>query len=875
MKTTSEIVRSGKSTALLQRFFLMFLPLVLFFGSLTFLQYYKDVKTEQATIKKGEYFNIHAQLKIVGSSFNSIITDLRFLAVQDVVTNFLQNSTLSNRRHLAEELLVFCQIKSIYNQIQYLDNTGMEVVHINGTTDFPYITPETQLQSQAKKTYFTETAKLANEEVFISPYNDTASENTTEGSLRSIIRFSIPVLNKQGIMQGMIVLSYYGSYLIEELETASYLSPGIIFLVTSKGYFVNNPSQSQHLEWDANFPGQDSLHFDMILPGEWEQIQTKESGQFRTSRGLITFSTIYPVLAGREKTQDVATGSIQTKQMNYPWKTISFIPSKVLEAWPEKILGRILLVYSVIVIIVAIFSMLLARSSLTKGIAEEARRESEEELHAINEAAANAIIVIDNNKNVLHWNPAAEKLFQYTAAEVMEKPITSIISPPTHQSTFTKISKRFRMPDQDGADLKTIELFGYKKDGTEFPVEVSFSAFKSGDQWHTVGIIRDISARKNLEREVLKAQKFESLGALSSGIANDFNNLLTAIIGNINLLGKISGSPQQNAELLQNAEKAARQAKALSQQLLTFSKGGNPVRKTTSMKRLIHESVDFGLYGSSLPCNMDIPEELWLVDIDRAQIGQLIQNLTHNARQAISGSGTIDISCRNVGSEDTSQLPDYLTGNYIEFRIKDTGRGIPKNYLSKIFEPYFTTKDKGSGLGLTIVCSIIQKHDGYITVESEIDKGATFTFYLPAAVDQHIHQEGVNNKPEGKHYKILVVDNESMLLNIAEQILVHLGHKCYCAQSAREAIDIYKHHWKMGSPVDGVILDLMLSDDGMGGKEAAGALFDINSEARIIVSSGFSNDPVMVNYDEFGFCAAIAKPFDMTELNDIINSVLA
>ncbi len=872
MNTISDRVSSGKWTPLLKRFLLFFLPLVLFFGSLTLLQYYQDVKTEQLTVEKGEFFNINAQLKIVGSSFSSIITDLKFLAAQHAVADYLQYSTPAKRSLLEKEFLTFCKIKSIYNQIQFLDENGMEMVRINGNNGDPYILSEERLQNMGWNIYFSETKKLSQGEVYISPFDLNIEDDKAEESIRSIIRFSIPVFDKNGLPRGIIALNYLGSFLIEDLEMASPNSPGMNILVSSDGYFLNNPSK--HKDWKTIFPLQNSSNFHTNLPEEWKRIQTKESGQFRTSKGLITFSTIYPVLAGIEKNPNLPPGTIQTNQMRYLWKTVSFIPAKVLAAWPEKILGRILLIYSVFIIIVAISSILLARTSLKSRKAEEAKRESEEELRAINEAAANAIIVIDNNKNVLHWNPAAEKLFQYTAAEVMEKPVTSIISPPTHQSTFTKISKRFKMPDHDSMEAKTIELFGYKKDGTEFPVEVSFSAFHSRDQWHTVGIIRDISARKQMEREVLRAQKFESLGALSSGIANDFNNLLTTIIGNINILGKISGSPQEKSELLHNAEKAARQAKALSQQLLTFSKGGNPVRKATSIEPLVKESVDFALYGSSFPCNLDIPKDLWLVDIDRAQVGQLIQNLTLNARKAISGSGSIDITCRNVTSEDQSELPDYLKGNYIEFAITDTGRGIPKNYLAKIFEPYFTTKDQGSGLGLTIACSIIQKHDGYITVHSEIDKGSTFTFYIPAAVDQHIQKEEPTDKSSGKQYKILVVDNETMLLNIAEKMLVHLGHECLCAKNALEAIDIYKHHWKTGSPVDGVILDLTLPDDGMGGKEAAGALFDINSEARIIVSSGYSNDPVMVDYDEYGFCSAIAKPFDMAELSEVIDSIL-
>jgi CheY-like chemotaxis protein/anti-sigma regulatory factor (Ser/Thr protein kinase) len=360
---------------------------------------------------------------------------------------------------------------------------------------------------------------------------------------------------------------------------------------------------------------------------------------------------------------------------------------------------------------------------------------------------------------------------------------------------------------------------------------------------------------------------------LSSGIANDFNNLLTAIIGNINLVRKLSGIPADSIELLKNAEKASRRVKALTQQLLTFSKEGMPIRKITAVDPLLRESVEFALYGSPIVSRFDIPDDLLLVDVDGAQIGQVVQNIVTNARQAIKGSGAIHIGCRNVLDAQAEELPLRLQGNYVEIAIRDSGHGIPIRNQSKIFEPYFSTRENGSGLGLTIAQSIIQRHDGYIHVNSEENKGSTFTIYLPAAVDQHLPEEQEKKRGKGKNFKILVVDTEEMLLGIAGRMLVHLGHECVCAKSSREALDIYKHLWKTGSPVDGVIVDLTLPG-GMGGKETAAAIFDINSEARIIVSSGYSNDPVMVDFDEYGFCAAIAKPFDMDELAEVIETVL-
>jgi PAS domain S-box-containing protein len=869
MKIPMEMSDHVRWDDILKRFLIIFLPLALFFGSITLFLYLKDVKTERHATERNEIFNIETQMKIVATNFNSISMDLKFLAAQNELLHFLLNGRPEELHLLANEWLSFTTIKAVYSSIRYIDESGMEILKIDYNNGQPKSAPAEALRNISEKEYFKKAIGLSKEDVYISPF-DLKLENDGE-SFKPIIRFSIPLFDETGRNRGILVLNYLGIVLVEELKKASTNAFGSTVFVNLDSYYLTSPEQDQ--SWGFNSSGKNIHKLKKHLPEEWQHINRKEAGQFQTDNGLVTFGTIYPLFNGSKPPPETGAHYIQAQQEKFYWKTVSFVPIEVLAAWPEKILNRILLLYSVCLVIIAICSLLLARTSLKRKNAEEARRESEEQLRAINSAAANAIIVIDNNKNVLHWNPAAEKLFQYTPEEVMDKPITSIIAPPKHQSTFTKISKKFNIPDKDSTGAKTIELFGYKKNGTEFPVEVSFSAFKSRDQWHTVGIIRDISTRKKMEKEILRAQKFESLGVLASGIAHDFNNLLTAIIGNINLVSQLTDPTDENYELLKSADKAALRAKALSQQLLIFSKGGNPVRKTTSIVPLIKDSADFALHGSTIVCSTHIPDDLWLVDIDAGQMGQVLQSLIINSKEAISGSGTIDISCRNVTNIEIATFPAQISGNFIEVQIKDTGCGINKKDLPKIYDPYFTTKDNGSGLGLAIVYSILQKHDGHITVQSKPDLGTTFTLYLPASLDQHIKIEEKGEVPSGRHYQIMVVDGEEMLLNIAKRMLVHLGHECICVKNSIEAIEIYKHLWKTGTPVDGVIVDLTIPG-GMGGKETAGAIYDINPEARIIVSSGYANDPVMIDYDEYGFCAAIAKPFDIAELRDMIHTVI-
>ena len=868
MKSPMEMSDHVKWDDIFKRFLIIFLPSAIFFGSMTLLLYFKDARIERNAIEKNELFNIQTQMNIVASDFNSISMDLKFLASQNELIQFLGDGSPERVHLLTDEWQSFCRIKSSYSKIRYIDETGKEIITINCTDGHATPAASDTLKDISEKDYYKKTIGLSREEVYVSPFD------LTEGEMESFnptVRFSTPVFDSAGNNRGILVLNYLGTLLIEELKKASANSPGSTILVNSDSYYLTSLNQDQ--EWDFRASDQNSRSMKKHLPDEWQRINREESGQFLTDNGLVTFGTIYPVFNVTQSSPAARLNVIQAQQRQYFWKTVSYVPTRMLAAWPVKILNRIFLLYSVCLAIIAICSLLLARTSMKRKNAEEAMREREEHLRAINSAAANAIIVIDSNKKVLHWNPAAEKLFQYTPEEVMDKPITAIIAPPKHQSTLTKISRRFKIPDKDSTGSKTIELFGYRKDGTEFPVEVSFSAFKSRDQWHTVGIIRDISARKKMEKEVLRAQKFESLGVLASGIAHDFSNLLTAIIGNINLVRELTDPADENYELLKSADKAAIRAKALSQQLLIFSKGGNPIRKTVSIAPLLKESADFALHGSTISCSIHAPDDLWLVDVDSGQIGQVLQGIIINSKEAISGSGSIDIDCSNVTGIDIPGFPAPGSGNFIKLQIRDTGCGINKKDISKIFDPYFTTKDNGSGLGLAIAYSILQKHDGHITVQSDPDQGTTFAVFLPASLDQHLKIDEKGERPPGRHYRIMVVDGEEMLLNIANRILVRLGHECICVKNSIEAIEIYKHLWKTGTPVDCVIVDLTIPG-GMGGKETAGAIYDINPEARIIVSSGYSHDPVMVDYDEYGFCAAIAKPFDMAELRETIDSVM-
>lgn len=376
--------------------------------------------------------------------------------------------------------------------------------------------------------------------------------------------------------------------------------------------------------------------------------------------------------------------------------------------------------------------------------------------------------------------------------------------------------------------------------------------------------------------QVIRMQKLESVGVLAGGIAHDFNNILTAIQGNIELAG--FQADKKNVELislLSDSKEATKRAAKITQQLLTFSKGGNPVKEITSLTKLITESTEFALHGSAISCDYSFQDDLWMVDVDSGQIGQVIQNIIINAKHAMPEGGKIHICCDNVDDTASESLLSTNEGDYVRITIQDSGVGIPQEITDKIFDPYFTTKHKGSGLGLAICHSIISKHSGYITVQSIPDKGTLFTIYLPAVSPSETTAPKVpHTSPAVKAARIMVMDDEGMVRDLVKAQLTMLGYEAVLAADGEQAINEYQKLQDSGTPVDLVIMDLTIPG-GMGGQEAAKRLLQVDPRAKIIVASGYSNDPVMAGYREYGFCAAVAKPFDLAELRKGIESALS
>ena len=501
-----------------------------------------------------------------------------------------------------------------------------------------------------------------------------------------------------------------------------------------------------------------------------------------------------------------------------------------------------------------------------------ALEKSEERYREIYNDTSDAIFIHDaETGKILDVNQAVTEIYGFTVEEAKNLTVEDFsagVSPYTLEESNRKIANAAEIGPQ------VFEWHARKKNGELFWVEVALKFAEFSGKNHVIAVVRDISDRKQVEEELIKIRKLESIGVLAGGIAHDFNNILASILGNISLAALYVQPGNEKAKnLLHEAEKASMRAKDLTQQLLTFSKGGEPVKQIASIAAVIMDSASFVLRGSSSKCEYSFSQDLWPVEIDTGQMSQVIQNIIINAGHSMPEGGIIDISCENFVKNEKQSLP-LTAGDYVKISISDKGIGIPANMFDKIFDPYFTTKQDGSGLGLAITHSIIVQHGGHITVESEQGAGSTFTIYLSASMHQG-QTEPEDTLPlqvkDGR--KVLVMDDEESVREIAGEILTHLGYEVVLAKDGKEAIETYRQLMVTGKAFDLVIMDLTIPG-GMGGKEAIQRLQEIDPQVKAIVASGYSNDPVMANYNDYGFKGVISKPFLINQLNKVIHKVL-
>ncbi|HEY9074871.1 MAG TPA: PAS domain S-box protein, partial [Desulfobaccales bacterium] len=515
--------------------------------------------------------------------------------------------------------------------------------------------------------------------------------------------------------------------------------------------------------------------------------------------------------------------------------------------------------------------------------ARQALLESEQKLINIIDFLPDATFVIDTKGKIITWNRAIEEMTGFKAPDMEGKGnyeyalplygerrpilIDLVLEPQKGIKKYANVKR------EAGALTAVAHLTNFKGKETYLFAKASALIDSHGDIIGSIETIRDITDLRKAETDRLQFSKLESMSILAGGIAHDFNNILTAILGNISLAildGKIEPQVQDR---LSKAEQACLRAQGLSQQLLTFAKGGAPIKKIVSIANLLKESANLTLSGSKSRCEVSIPDDLWSVDADAGQINQVINNLLINADQSMPEGGIIKITGENCLVEAESNLP-ISKGKYVKFAIADQGTGISPKYLDKIFDPYFSTKQKGSGLGLATAYSIINNHSGHLQVESQLGVGTTFYIYLPA-VDQGVPaDEPETVKPIMGQGKVLVMDDEEIIREVLGRMLSRLAYEVDFSRDGSQAIKKYVAAQETDQPFAAVILDLTVPG-GMGGQETLEKLLRIDPQVKAIVSSGYSDDQIMANFKEYGFSEVIAKPYRIVALSKILQRVIS
>ena len=414
------------------------------------------------------------------------------------------------------------------------------------------------------------------------------------------------------------------------------------------------------------------------------------------------------------------------------------------------------------------------------------------------------------------------------------------------------------------------------RDGNEYLIEDSAAPIfdRLSEVLGVVIVFRDVSDEKRMEEELQKARKIESIGLLAGGIAHDFNNILTAITGNISLAKMLSEPDSKIHTRLAEAEKACMRATGLTQRLITFSKGGAPIKTTTTLRKLLEDSATHIRRDAKIEVDYSVQKGLHPCEIDRGQIGQVFRNIIINAEQAMPAGGIIHVAAENISVTAENNLP-LKNGEYVKVVIRDNGAGIAPEIIGKIFDPYFSTKEKASGLGLASSYSIIKNHGGFIAVESKVGAGSTFSIYLPAAAESIAPDKpsAARKVIQGKG-KILILDDEESVRLTARDMLAHLGYESELAKDGNEAIAMYQAAQDSGSPFVAVILDLTIPG-GMGGRETIKKLKEIAPDVKAIVSSGYSSDPIMSDYEQYGFSGIIIKPYRINDIGDVLKKTIA
>ena len=498
--------------------------------------------------------------------------------------------------------------------------------------------------------------------------------------------------------------------------------------------------------------------------------------------------------------------------------------------------------------------------------AGESLRASEEKYRALVEGTSDLVYAVSPNGIVDYISPQIAR-YGYAEADLLGRSLMDFALPEDAPllagklaeavRTGGRLASEFRSRSRDG------EIRWFHGSGTP-------TRGPQGTITGVIGVLADITEHQRAEAAMVTVQKLESLGTMAGGIAHDFNNMLTGILGNLSLVKEDPGTGGEMLELLQEAEEACVAAKGLARQLLTFASGGNPIVEPHDLGQLLRQAAAFAVRGSGARCEFQIATGPLFTRIDKDQISQVAQNLVINAVQAMPIGGTILVEAAPV-VVGLGELPPLSAGPYVRVAIADQGTGIPPDYLSRVFDPYFSTKGKGRGLGLATSHSIIKKHGGHIGVRSRPGMGTTMVFHLPVC-DPGDSSAGQAEQLIRASGRILVMDDDKVVARVLGRMLERLGCTVVIVSGGQQALDAWVAARKNDTPFAAAIMDVTIPG-GMGGKQAVRQLRELDSKALCIVSSGYANDPILSEWWQHGFVGVLPKPYRLEDVSAVLRRV--
>lgn len=506
---------------------------------------------------------------------------------------------------------------------------------------------------------------------------------------------------------------------------------------------------------------------------------------------------------------------------------------------------------------------------------EEALLAEKERLAVTLRSIGDGVIATDTKGHIVLMNYVAEKLTGWKQEKAVGLPVSEVLNL-FNQHAGLRSENPVEQVLQTGKPVNLpIHTLLLTRDGTERLLAASAAPIIDRNQQviGAVMVFQDKTLERLTEKELLKIEKLSSLGLLAGGIAHDLNNVLAVILGNLSLATMNPKDDTLLRKSLAEAEQAGFRARDLAKQLLTFARGGTPIKELASIGEILQDSAKFACSGTQARCEISAPRHLWPAEFDPGQISQVIQNLVINAVQAMPLGGVVRIKADNVTLPENNPF-SLASGKYIKITVEDQGIGIWPDHLSRIFDPYFTTKQKGSGLGLATAYSIIKNHDGHITVDSAVGKGTVFSIYLPATEKTYVPQPEMEPEIRTGKGRILVMDDEELIRNNVGLMLNYLGYETEFAEDGSKALELYARAKAAAHPFDAVIMDLTVPG-GMGGREAIQKLLEVDPQAKAIVFSGYADDPIMSNFRQFGFQGFIKKPYSIKDVSEVLHRVLS